>query len=168
VSKTKRTTLSVGEAARRLDVSPDTVRNYCKRDWVHCVRSRGGHRRITLRSIESFEEQRRPNQPNPQLTTTVSKVLPVVEEEFEIYYLGNDACPNDIEPGYICNASFFRITWKGLTPSSILMYAAREFGGGAFRIVRVLDGDIVSERTIHVPGPTKDEVPITREIALDS
>ena len=168
VSKTKRTTLSVDEAARRLDVSPDTIRNYCERDWLHCIRSHGNHRRITVRSIESFEAQRRPKQPDPQLTKSLPMVLHAVDEELEIYYVGNEAYPNDIEAGYICNASFFRRTWKGVTPSSILSYVASEFGGGVFRIVRVLDGDVVSERTIHVPGPTKDEVLITREIALDS
>ena len=102
MSKTKRTTLSVGEAAKRLDVSPDTIRNYCEREWLHNVRSRGNHRRITLRSIESFEAQRRPTQPKPQSTKSPPIVLPAVEEEFEIYYLGNEAYPNGIEAGYIC------------------------------------------------------------------
>lgn len=169
VTKTKRTTLSVGEAARRLDVSPDTVRNYCEREWLHCIRSLGNHRRITLRSIESFEAQRRADEPNPRSTNSSPRALPVVDEELEIYYLGNETYPNSIEAGYVCNASFFGRIWKGVTPSSILMYVAGQFGGGVFRIVRVLDGQAVSERTIQVPGPTKEqEVLITREIALDS
>ena len=66
MSKTRNPTLSVGETARRLRVSPNTVRNYCDRGWLHCIRGRGIHRRISLRSIESFEAQRRPDQPTPQ------------------------------------------------------------------------------------------------------
>lgn len=130
-------------------------------------RGRGNHRRITLRSIESFEAQRRADEPNPRSTNSSPRALPVVEEELEIYYLGNEAYPNSIEAGYVCNASFFGRIWKGVTPSSILMYVAGQFGGGVFRIVRVLDGQVVYERTIQVPGPTKEqEVLITR--ALDS
>ena len=168
MSQTRRTTLSVGEAARRLDVSPDTIRNYCERDWLHCIRSRGNHRRITLRSIESFEAQRGPNQPSAKPTITPSITLPAVDEEFEIYYLGNQDYPNNIEAGFICNASFFSRIWTGMTPSSILTYVAGQFGGGEYRIVRVLDGEVVSERTIYVPGPTKDDVHIIREVTLDT
>lgn len=62
----------------------------------------------------------------------------------------------------------FRRLWKEMTASSILAYVGTQFGGGTFQIVRVLDGEVVSERTLYVPGPTKeDEVLITRETALD-
>ena len=168
MSRAKRSTLSVGETARRLDVSPDTVRNYCERGWLHCIRVRGNHRRISLQSIESFEAQRRSDQPKPQAERPSSRVLRVVEEDFELYYLGNETHPNGIEPGYICNASCFGQMWKGVTPSTILMYVGREFGGGVFRIVRIRDGEVVSERTVYLPGPTKNDVPISRELALDS
>jgi hypothetical protein len=167
MNKTKNSTLSVGETARRLGVSPDKVRNYCERDWLHCIRGRGNHRRISLRSIESFEAQRRPDQPNPPAEKTSSRGLAVVDEDFEIYYLGNEAHPNRIEPGYICNASLFSQMWKGMTPSTILVYVGQEFGGGAFQIVRVRDGEIVSQRTVYLPGTTKDEVLINRQLALD-
>ena len=169
MSKTKKPTLSVGETARRLDVSPDTVRNYCERGWLHCTRGRGNHRRISLRSIESFEAQRRPDQPKPPTEKPSSRVMPVVEEDFEIYFLGNEAHPNGIETGYICNASCFGQMWKGVTPSTLLMYVAKDFGGGTFRIVRLRDGEVVSERVVYLPGPTKvDEVLMSREMALDS
>jgi excisionase family DNA binding protein len=167
INETKRATLSVGEAARRLDVSADTIRNYCERGWLHCIRSRGKHRRISLRSIESFESQKHAGQLKPESPTLSAVARPVADEEFEIYYLGNEAHPNDIELGYICNASQFGQSWKGVTPSSIFSYVAQQFGGGAFRIARVLDGNVVSERTVQVPGATKDEVLISREIALD-
>jgi excisionase family DNA binding protein len=167
MSKTKKPTLSVGETARRLDVSPDTVRNYCERGWLDCIRGRGNHRRISLRSVESFEAQRRPDRPNPSSEKPSSRVLRVVEEDFEIYYLGNEAHPNGIEPGYICNASFLSQLRKGMTPSTISMYVGQQFGGGSFRIVRIRDGEVVSERTVYLPGPTKDDVPNMREVALD-
>ncbi len=149
-------------------MSPDTVRNYCERGWLHCIRVRGKHRRISLRSIESFEAQRRPDQPKPQAEKPSSRVCHVVDEDFEIYYLGNEAHPNGIEPGYICNASHFGQMWKDMTPCTILVYVGQQFGGGKFRIVRVRDGEVVSERTVYLPGPTKDEVLISREVALDS
>ena len=168
MNKTKNPTLSVGETARRLGVSPDTVRNYCERGWLRCIRGRGNHRRISLSSVESFEAQRRPDQPNPPAEKTPSRGSRVVDEDFEIYYLGNEAHPNRIEPGYICNASFFRLMWKDMTPSTILVYVGQQFGGGAFQIVRVRDGEVVSQRTVYLPGPTKDEVAITREMSLDS
>lgn len=165
MSKTRNPTLSVGETARRLDVSPDTVRNYCERGWLHCTRGRGNHRRISLRSIESFEAQRRRDQPKPPTENLPSRVTPVVDEDFELYFLGNEAHSNGIEPGYICNASCFGQTWKGVTPSNLLIYVAGEFGGGTFRIVRVRDGEVVSERIVYLPGPTnKDEVLISREV----
>lgn len=167
MGKTKRTTLSVGEAARRLDVSPDTIRNYCERDWLQCIRSRGHHRRISLQSIQSFEAQRRVDQPNQPGEKPFRKVAPVRDEEFELYYLGNEAHPNAIEAGYICNASFLRRIWIGMTPASIQSYVASQFGGGAYRIVRVLDGEVVYERVIYLPGPTKEEVRMMREVALD-
>ena len=167
MSETKRAALSVGEAARRLSVSPDTIRNYCQRGWLHCIRSRGKHRRISLRSIESFESQRNPEQTKPQSTRFQVTATRALDEEFEIYYLGNGAYPNSIELGYICNASHFGSSWKDVTPSSIFRRVAQQFGGGTFRVVRVLDGEVVTERTIQVPGPTEDEVVISREIALD-
>jgi hypothetical protein len=152
------------KTARRFDVSPDTVRNYCERHWLDCRRSRGNHHRITIRSIESFEAQRRSNQPNAQTVESPPRVLPVADEEFEIYYLGNETHPNKIEAGYVCNASEI---WKGVTPSSILRFVGKQFGGGTFRIVRVRDGEVVSERTIYLPGNTKDEVVVTRDDVLD-
>ena len=168
MTKSKNSTLSVGETARRLNVSPDTIRNYCERGWLDCIRGRGNHRRISLRSIESFEAQRRPDRPNPSVETPYLRASHIVEDEIEIYYLGNEAHPNGIEAGYICNASLFGQIWVGMTPSSILKYLGQQFGGGAFRIVRVRDGVVVSERSVSLPGPTRDEVLIIREIAMDS
>jgi hypothetical protein len=94
-------------------------------------------------------------------------IVTAVEEEFEIYYLGNQNHPNEMEAGYICNASYFGQTWKGVTPSSILWYVGQQFGGGTFQIVRVRDGEVVSERTIYLPGPTKLDVIMHRETALN-
>ena len=71
-AKTKSQTLSVGETAKRLDVSPDSVRNYCERGSLRFLRLRGSHRRVLLRSIEAFEAQRRPNKLDASRTTSGS------------------------------------------------------------------------------------------------
>jgi len=55
-----------------------------------------------------------------------------------------------------------------MTPSTILVYVGQQFGGGAFRIVRVRGGEVAYERTVYSPGPRKDEVAINREVAMDS
>jgi len=165
---TKSRTLSVGETAKRLDVSPDSVRNYCERGWLQCTRGRGNHRRVLLRSIESFEAQR-----NPKKSDSVAALQPIqqkarVEEDFEIYYLGNEHHPNEIERGYICNFSFFKNSLPGgLNPSTILGDVGRIFGGGTFQIVRLRDGEVISERIFSLPGPTKDEVAVMREVYMD-
>src|SRR5713226_1327542 len=97
----KSATLSVGETAKRLDVSPDTVRNYCEQGLLQCIRVRGNHRRILIRSIDAFEARRKPYELTPPLTKPQQQ-RHKVEEDYEIYYVGNDAHPNKIEPGLIC------------------------------------------------------------------
>ncbi len=112
-AKTKSQTLSVGETAKRLDVSPDSVRNYCERGWLQFVRLRGSHRRVLLRSIEAFEAQRRPNKPDASRLPEPPPQKRQVDEDFEIYYLGNDLYPNELNRGYICNLSFFTRLFPG-------------------------------------------------------
>jgi excisionase family DNA binding protein len=165
---TKARTLSVGESAKRLDVSPDTIRNYCERGWLQFVRMRGHHRRILLDSIESFESQRRPTTKDSVVQITAPpKQSPPIDEDFEIYYLGNDSFPNDFEPGYICNLSFFvRSITSNVQISSILAYVGIQFGGGNFRLVRIRGAEIVSERFVSLPGSTKQDVLVIREVAL--
>ena len=161
-------TLSVGETAKRLDVSPDSVRNYCERGWLQFVRARSNHRRVLLRSIEVFEAQRRPNKPDPSRLPEPPPPKRQVEEDFEIYYLGNDLYPNGVNGGYICNLSFFKDLFpNGFNPSTILGDIGRIFGGGTFKILRICDGVVISERIISVPGPTKDDVAIMREVYMD-
>lgn len=162
-------TLSVGETARRLDVSPDTVRNYCERGLLQFIRVRGNHRRVLLASIESFEAERRApaNELTVQVTSPANQSQ-TIDEDFEIYYLGNDQYPNDFEAGYICNLSFFvcSIT-QDVRLSSILTYVGIQFGGGNFRLVRLRDFEVVSERLVSLPGPTKEAVLVMREISTD-
>lgn len=161
-------TLSVGETAKRLDVSPDTVRNYCQRGWLQFTRGRGNHRRVLLRSIESFEAQR-----NPKKSDSVAAPEPFqqerqIDDEFEIYFFGNEHHPNQIEHGYICNLSFFKdLLPGGVNPSTILGDVGRVFGGGTFKIVRLRDGEMISERIFSLPGPTKGEVAVMRELYMD-
>jgi helix-turn-helix protein len=167
-AKTKSQTLSVGETAKRLDVSPDSVRNYCERGWLQFFRLRGKHRRVMLRSIEAFEAQRRPNKPDPSRLPEPPPQKRQVDEDFEIYYLGNDLYPNELDRGYICNLSFFKDLFPGgFNPSTILGDVGRIFGGGTFKILRIRDGEVISERIISVPGPTKDDVAIMREVYMD-
>ncbi len=117
-AKTKSQTLSVGETAKRLDVSPDSVRNYCERGSLRFLRLRG--------------------------------------------------YPNELNRGYICNLSFFKdLLPGGFNPSTILGDVGRIFGGGTFKILRIRDGEVISERIISVPGPTKDDVAIMREVYMD-
>ncbi len=167
-AKTKSQTLSVGETAKRLDVSPDSVRNYCERGWLQFVRKRGSHRRVLLRSIEAFEAQRRRNKPDPSRLPGPPPQKRQVDEDFEIYYLGNDLYPKELNRGYICNLSFFKDLFPGgFNPSTILGDVGRIFGGGTFKILRIRDGEVISERIISVPGPTKDDVAIMREVYMD-
>ncbi len=167
-AKTKSQTLSVGETAKRLDVSPDSVRNYCERGWLEFVRLRGSHRRVLLRSIEAFEAQRRPNKPDASRLPEPPLQKRQVDEDFEIYYLGNDLYPNELNRGYICNLSFFKdLLPGGSNPSTILGDVGRIFGGGTFKILRIRDGEVISERIISVPGPTKDDVAIMREVYMN-
>jgi excisionase family DNA binding protein len=169
-SHTKSRTLSVGESAKRLDVSPDTIRNYCERGWLKFMRLRGHHRRILLESIESFEAQRRPaaRDSGVQITTAPRQSRPI-DEDFEIYYLGNENFPNEYQPGYICNLSFFvNMITSDVQRSLILNYVGIQFGGGNFRLVRVRDAEVVSERYVSLPGSTKGEVLMMREMAMDN
>jgi hypothetical protein len=167
-SKTKSQTLSVGETVPRLNVSPDSVRNYCERGWLQFFRARGKHRRVLLRSIEVYEAQRRPNKPDAPRLPEPPTQKRQVEEDFEIYYLGNELYPNELNRGYICNLSFFKDLFPdGLNPSTILGDVGRIFGGGSFKILRIRDREVISERIISVPGPSKDDVAIMREVYLD-
>ncbi len=162
-------TLSVGQTAKRLDISPDSVRNYCERGWLECIRGKANHRRILLRSIEAFEAQRRP--PETEFSaqrSTVPRQSRPIDEDFEIYYLGNDRYPNNLEPGYICNLSFFvSLITVHVNPSLILTYVGTQFGGGSFKILRVRDAEVISERIVSLPGPTKDDVIVMRQLAMD-
>jgi hypothetical protein len=158
----------MGETAKRLDVSPDSVRNYCERGWLQFVRTRGNHRRVLLRSIEAFEAQRRPNKPDVSRLLEPPPQKRQVDEDLEIYYLGNELYPNELNRGYICNFSFFKDLFpRGFNPSTILGDVGRIFGGGTFKILRIREGEVISERMISVPGPTKDDVAIMREVYMD-
>jgi hypothetical protein len=162
-------TLSVGQTARRLDISPDSVRNYCVRDWLQCIRARGNHRRILVSSIESFEAQRNPKKPESTETPQTLPQARRIEDEFEIYYLGNENYPNEVDPGYICNFSFFHALLPGgFNASTMLADAGKMFGGGTFKIVRVRDGGVISERVFSLPGPTKNDVEMMRGLNLES
>lgn len=164
----KSPTLSVGETARRLSVSADTIRNYCKKGFLRCVRTKGKHRRILLSSIQAFETQRTREQATPE-PERVRPNLPEIDEEFEIYYLGNPSYSNDLDLGFICNVSHIEQIghWNG--PSGLVQFVGQFFGGGTYKVRRVRDGNVVSERVIELPGPTKDDqVSIFRESALDS
>lgn len=168
-AKTRSQTLSVGETAKRLDISPDSVRNYCERGWLQCIRARGNHRRILLRSIESFEAQRSPKKTEsakaPQTPPQKQKIV----DEFEIYYLGNADYPSEVDRGYICNFNFFEAMLPGgFNVSTMLADVGRMFGGGTFKILRVRDGEVISERVFSLPGPTKNDVAMMREVNLDA
>ena len=168
-TRTKLQTLSVGETAQRLNVSPDTVRNYCERGLLEFIRKGGNHRRVLIRSIESFETQRNPKKPDSVATPQALQQKPRIKDEFEVYYLGNEENPNDIARGYICNFSFFEsMLPAGFSPSTIMRDLGSLFGGGNFKILRVRDGEVISERTFSLPGPTKDEVRVMREVSMDN
>lgn len=161
-------TLSVGVTAKRLDISPDSVRNYCERGWLQFTRGRGNHRRILLRSIESFEAQRSPQKLESIEAPRPLPPKPGTEDEFEVYYLGNTDYPSGMDQGYICNFGFFEALLPGgFNPSTILTNVGRMFGGGTFRVLRVRDGEVISERIFTLPGPTKNEVVIMRELSMD-
>ena len=161
-------TLSVGETAKRLDISPDSVRNYCERGWLQFIRGRGNHRRVLLRSIESFEAQRNPKKPDPVGAPQALQQKRRIEDEFEIYYLGNEEYPNGIGRGYVCNLGFFEaLLPAGSNPSTILRDVGSMFGGGIFKILRVRDGEVISERIFSLPGPTKGDVAVMREMYMD-
>ncbi len=154
-TKLKSPSLSVGEAARRLGVSPDTIRDYCERGLLQFVRTQGNHRRILLRSVVAFEKQRAPAEP----VAVVQKPPPPppkVDEDFEIYYLGNHDYPNNLDVGFVCNFSYLESAPSDTPRSSIAQFLAHEFGGGVFRIVRVREGFEVNERTIEITGETDD------------
>jgi hypothetical protein len=59
-------------------------------------------------SIEAFEAQRRPNKPDPSRLPEPPPQKRHVDENCEIYFLGNDLYPNELDRGYICNLSFFK------------------------------------------------------------
>ncbi len=162
----KSKTVSVGEAARRLGVSTDTIRNYCDQGLLQYVRTKGKQRRILLSSIEALEARRKP-QHMTQDTEKSPLKLPEVKEEFELYYLGNESYPNALEPGFICNVSQIPCLGRWEGPSYILPFIGQVFGGGIYKMVRVRDGNVVSERTIELPGPTKeDQIGMPRDIFL--
>lgn len=160
----KSATLSVGEAARRLGISPDTVRNYCERGLLQFARTSGNHRRILVRSIEGLERQKNPSEPTPSQEKPRAQ-QPKVDEDIEIYYEGNNAYPNGLEPGFVCTMSFLACAHNGGGISSMAQFLLHEFGGGTFRIARVRDGFVLNERVIELPGTTKDLAVIaSREI----
>ena len=167
MAKPKSRTLSVGETAKRLGVSPDTVRNYCEQGLLQCSRTRGNHRRILIRSIEALETERGGVKPKP-LPSEPRPQRREMDEDFEIYYEGNGAYPNELDRGFICNSSFFDWIWQGSGFSSILINVAKEFGGGTFKLLRVRDGEVISMREVELPGPTNDfGVIAIREMLMD-
>ena len=90
-----------------------------------------------------------------------------MEEDAEIYYLGNERYPNEIELGYVCNFSFFKdLLPDGFNPSTVLGDVGRLFRGGMFKIMWLRDGEVISERIFSLPGPTNNEVVVSREMYL--
>ena len=167
MAKPKSRTLSVGKTAKRLEVSPDTVRNYCEQGLLQYSRTRGNHRRILIRSIEALETERGGVKPKP-LPSEPRPPRREMDEDFEIYYQGNAAYPNELDRGYIANSSSFGWTEQGSGFSSILMNVAKEFGGGTFKLLRVRDGQVISTRVVELPGPTNDlGVIAPREMLMD-
>jgi hypothetical protein len=88
-----------------------------------------------------------------------------VDEDVEIYYLGNRQYPNNLETGYVCNFSMFEYSHDPAALSSVAQCLLHEFGGGTFKIARVRDGFVVNERIIDLPGPTKQfDIDVNREV----
>ncbi len=152
----KSTTVSVGEAARRLGRSPDTIRNYRDQGLLQYVRTKGKQRRVLLSSIEALEARLKPEHMTQDSEKPPLK-LPELEDEFELYYLGNESYPNALEPGYICNVSQILCLGHWAGPSSVLPFVGKVFGGGNYKVIRVRDGNVVSERPIELPGPTRED-----------
>ena len=70
-----------------------------------------------------------------------------------------------MDQGYICNFGFFEgLLPGGFNPSTILADVRRMFGGGTFKVLRVRDGEVISERIFALPGPTKNDVDVMREL----
>ena len=88
MARRKTTTLSVGGAAQGLEVSTDTIRNYCETGLLQYVRMKGKHRRILLSSIEALAK-RKPEQMTADSEKSSLKSHKV-EDEFELYYPGNE------------------------------------------------------------------------------
>lgn len=55
----------------------------------------------------------------------------------------------------------------GFNPATILADVGRTFGGGTFKTLRVRDGEVISERVFTLPGPTKNDVVMMREVNMD-
>jgi hypothetical protein len=118
-----------------------------------------------LQSVIALEKQRRPTEPEPVVEKACRQPAKV-DEDTEIYYMGNRRYPNDLEAGYVCNLSFFQYSHDPAALSSVAQFLLHEFGGGTFRIARVRNGFVVNERIIDLPGPTKDlELTANREVA---
>lgn len=47
----------IGEAARLLEVSPDTIRRWCDAGKLHCTRTLGGQRRIRRADVEALLDE---------------------------------------------------------------------------------------------------------------
>lgn len=52
--KTRKKWLRVGEAARRLNVTPQSVRRYCALQLLKSKRTPGGHLHVSLASLLSY------------------------------------------------------------------------------------------------------------------
>ena len=136
--------------------------------WVAALHSQDRQSSPNIAEVNRIlEAQRNPKKPDPVEASTSFQFRPGIHDEFEIYYLGDSDYPNEIDQGYICNFSFFEaLIPSGFNASTILANVGKVFGGGAFKIMRLRDGEVIHERTFELPGPTKDEVVVMREINM--
>jgi len=81
------------EAARRLDVSPDTVLKWARAGKIECYRTPGGHARISKRAIASMM----PGRAGEASTPAAGTHDPTYQYCWQFYAEGNEAKPECLD-----------------------------------------------------------------------
>lgn len=151
---------STREAARMLGVSLGTVQNMVERGTLQAWKTAGGHRRVSMRAIESYLQRRQPEFQAPPASLTLKVLIaeddPIFQEQYRHIMSGWDF-PIELK---IVGNGYESLVQIGLDRPDIIIVDLMLPGLDGFEVIRTLRSkpELHSMNIIVISGLTKEDI----------
>lgn len=149
---------STREAARMLGVSLGTVQNMVERGTLQAWKTAGGHRRVSLRAIESYLRQRQPEFQVPPSSVNLKILIaeddPIFQEQYR-HTLAGWGLPLEVK---IVGSGYESLVQIGLDRPDVVIVDLMLPGLDGFEVIRTLRGkpELSPMNIIVISGLSKE------------